>query len=85
MDGLLRFAAGAMLGLALVGFSAVSPARADVEDVVIPVDDKGKTTTLTKERCHLFEVPFVAVHPARPSGSNKVFSLGEGELSAKPE
>ena len=68
-DGLLRFAAGAMLGLALVASSA-GPARADVEaravpargssswfpariswhlqDVVIPVDDKGKTTTLTK-------------------------------------
>ena len=82
-DGLLRFAAGAMLGLALVAGTA-GPARADVEagagqlpaflvcdlmfvyvsasvcvfvnlsykdgrqDVVIPVDDKGKTTTLTK-------------------------------------
>ena len=46
-DGILRFAAGALLGLSLVG--SAGPARADVEDVVIPVDDKGKTTTLTKD------------------------------------
>merc|ERR1712054_662535 len=36
----------ALSALLLVG---AAPARADVEDVVIAVDDKGKTTNLTKE------------------------------------
>jgi len=44
-----RFLAGAALGAVILGASA-GPASADIEDVSIPVDGKGKTINLTKEQ-----------------------------------
>lgn len=83
-DGLLRFAAGAMLGLALVAGTA-GPARADVEDVVIPVDDKGKTTTLTKEQLvrgkRLFNAACASCHVGGGTRTNQNVGLAIEELS----
>lgn len=84
VDGLLRFAAGAMLGLALVAGTA-GPARADVEDVVIPVDDKGKTTTLTKEQLvrgkRLFNAACASCHVGGGTRTNQNVGLAIEELS----
>ncbi|CAE7415479.1 psbV [Symbiodinium natans] len=84
LDGLLRFAAGAMLGLALVAGTA-GPARADVEDVVIPVDDKGKTTTLTKEQLvrgkRLFNAACASCHVGGGTRTNQNVGLAIEELS----
>jgi photosystem II cytochrome c550 len=44
----MRFLAGAALGAVLLATSAL-PAKADIEDVTIAADAKGKTTSLTKE------------------------------------
>ncbi|CAE7218548.1 psbV [Symbiodinium microadriaticum] len=70
-DGLLRFAAGAMLGLAL--------------DVVIPVDDKGKTTTLTKEQLvrgkRLFNAACASCHVGGGTRTNQNVGLAIEELS----
>jgi len=44
-----RLLLGAALGAALLG-TAAAPARADIEDVAVPVDAKGKTMTMTKEQ-----------------------------------
>mmetsp|Transcript_31943 Transcript_31943/g.60118 ORF Transcript_31943/g.60118 Transcript_31943/m.60118 type:complete len:218 (+) Transcript_31943:69-722(+) len=83
VDGLLRFAAGAVLGLALV--ATAGPARADVEDVVIPVDDKGKTTTLTKEQLvrgkRLFNAACASCHVGGGTRTNQNVGLAIEELS----
>ena len=83
-DSLLRFAAGALLGLALVSFP-VAPAKADVEDVVIPVDDKGKTTTLTKEQLvrgkRLFNAACASCHVGGGTRTNQNVGLAIEELS----
>eukprot|EP00437_Effrenium_voratum_P006359 CAMPEP_0181427312 /NCGR_PEP_ID=MMETSP1110-20121109/16106_1 /TAXON_ID=174948 /ORGANISM="Symbiodinium sp., Strain CCMP421" /LENGTH=221 /DNA_ID=CAMNT_0023550519 /DNA_START=59 /DNA_END=724 /DNA_ORIENTATION=- len=84
LDGLLRFAAGALLGLAMVGISG-APAKADVEDVVIPVDDKGKTTTLTKEQLvrgkRLFNAACASCHVGGGTRTNQNVGLAIEELS----
>eukprot|EP00416_Gambierdiscus_australes_P040491 CAMPEP_0171092792 /NCGR_PEP_ID=MMETSP0766_2-20121228/37432_1 /TAXON_ID=439317 /ORGANISM="Gambierdiscus australes, Strain CAWD 149" /LENGTH=127 /DNA_ID=CAMNT_0011551099 /DNA_START=49 /DNA_END=428 /DNA_ORIENTATION=- len=45
---LARLVSGIALGV-FVLTAWVSPSRADIEDVAIPVDGKGKTVTLSKE------------------------------------
>eukprot|EP00434_Breviolum_minutum_P044796 symbB.v1.2.040054.t1/scaffold6958.1/size14254/3 len=68
----LHFGSGLMLGLVLLAFG--QPSFADVEDVVIPVDEKGKTTTLTKEQVVRGKRLFIAacaschVHPSIKGG-----------------
>eukprot|EP00931_Biecheleriopsis_adriatica_P030730 TRINITY_DN1807_c0_g1_i5.p1 TRINITY_DN1807_c0_g1~~TRINITY_DN1807_c0_g1_i5.p1 ORF type:complete len:242 (+),score=66.36 TRINITY_DN1807_c0_g1_i5:66-728(+) len=83
-DGLLRMAAGALLSLALVA-AAAGPAKADVEDVVIAVDEKGKTTSLTKEGVirgkRLFNAACAQCHVGGGTRTNQNVGLSTEELS----
>eukprot|EP00435_Cladocopium_sp_Y103_P023128 s2067_g5.t1 len=79
----LRFGSGLMLGLVLLAFG--QPTFADVEDVVIPVDDKGKTTTLTKEQVvrgkRLFIAACASCHVGGGTRTNQNVGLAIEELS----
>mmetsp|Transcript_26635 Transcript_26635/g.67395 ORF Transcript_26635/g.67395 Transcript_26635/m.67395 type:complete len:223 (-) Transcript_26635:86-754(-) len=78
-----RFFGGALLGIALLG-SAASPARADLEDTLIPVDGKGKTATLTKEQLvrakRLFNNACAICHVGGGNRTNQNVGLGMEEL-----
>ena len=79
-----RLLAGAALGAALVAASA-GAARAEIEDVAIPVDGKGKTTNLTKEELirgkRLFNVACGTCHVGGGTRTNQSVGLGIEELS----
>eukprot|EP00434_Breviolum_minutum_P046134 symbB.v1.2.041561.t1/scaffold8355.1/size6685/1 len=79
----LRFGSGLMLGLVLLAFG--QPSFADVEDVVIPVDEKGKTTTLTKEQVvrgkRLFIAACASCHVGGGTRTNQNVGLAIEELS----
>mmetsp|Transcript_18512 Transcript_18512/g.32419 ORF Transcript_18512/g.32419 Transcript_18512/m.32419 type:complete len:218 (+) Transcript_18512:83-736(+) len=78
-----RFLAGAALSAVLLLTSA--PARADIEDVVIAVDDKGKTTNLTKEGVvrgkRLFLAACSSCHVGGGTRTNQNVGLSTEELS----
>eukprot|EP00931_Biecheleriopsis_adriatica_P034758 TRINITY_DN2005_c0_g2_i2.p1 TRINITY_DN2005_c0_g2~~TRINITY_DN2005_c0_g2_i2.p1 ORF type:complete len:243 (+),score=49.09 TRINITY_DN2005_c0_g2_i2:60-731(+) len=82
-DTSLRFLAGAALSAALLVGAA--PARADVEDVVIAVDEKGKTTSLTKEGVirgkRLFNAACAQCHVGGGTRTNQNVGLSTEELS----
>merc|ERR1712032_1403775 len=58
-----RFIAGVALAAVLLVTSG--PARADIEDVAIPVDGKGKTINLTREEVVRGKRLFIAAQPQR--------------------
>jgi len=78
-----RFLAGAVLGAVLIG-GAAGPARADLEDTLIPVDGKGKTATLTKEQLvrakRLFNNACAICHVGGGNRTNQNVGLGMEEL-----
>jgi len=80
----LRFLAGAVLGAVLLGTSA-GPARADIDDVAIPVDAKGKTMNLTKEQLvrgkRLFLAACSVCHVGGGTRTNQNVGLAMEELS----
>jgi len=82
--GALRFLAGVVLGALLLG-TATSPARADIEDVAVPVDGKGKTTTLTREQLvrgkRLFLAACSSCHVGGGNRTNQNVGLALEELS----
>jgi len=79
-----RFLAGAMLGAVLL-VTAAGPARADIDDVAIPVNDKGKTTNLTKEQLvrgkRLFLAACSTCHVGGGTRTNQNVALSLEELS----
>jgi len=81
--GALRFLAGAALGAMLL-VSSAGPARADLEDTLIPVDGKGKTATLTKEQLvrakRLFNNACAICHVGGGNRTNQNVGLGMEEL-----
>merc|ERR1712173_564758 len=83
-----RFFAGVALAAVLLITSG--PARADIEDVAIPVDGKGKTVNLTKEEIIRGKRLFVAAcsycHVGGGTRTNQNVGLGWEELSgAQPQ
>merc|ERR1719261_2311570 len=80
----MRLAAGVALGVMLM-VSAAGPANADVEDVTISVDGKGKTTTLTKEGLvrgkRLFIAACASCHVGGGTRTNQNVGLGIEELA----
>merc|ERR1719336_1277683 len=83
-----RFFAGVALAAALLITSG--PARADIEDVAIPVDGKGKTVNLTKEEIIRGKRLFIAAcsycHVGGGTRTNQNVGLGWEELSgAQPQ
>eukprot|EP00931_Biecheleriopsis_adriatica_P030733 TRINITY_DN1807_c0_g2_i2.p1 TRINITY_DN1807_c0_g2~~TRINITY_DN1807_c0_g2_i2.p1 ORF type:complete len:219 (+),score=53.26 TRINITY_DN1807_c0_g2_i2:61-717(+) len=78
-----RLAAGALLSFVLL--AAARPALADVEDVVIAVDEKGKTTSLTKEGVirgkRLFNAACAQCHVGGGTRTNQNVGLSTEELS----
>ncbi|CAE8585744.1 unnamed protein product [Polarella glacialis] len=78
-----RFLAGAAVGAFLLAASA-SPARADVDDVLVPVDGKGKTVMLTKEGLNrgkrLFNNACATCHVGGGTRTNQNVGLGIEEL-----
>eukprot|EP00414_Alexandrium_minutum_P004465 CAMPEP_0113827576 /NCGR_PEP_ID=MMETSP0328-20130328/4836_1 /TAXON_ID=39455 /ORGANISM="Alexandrium minutum" /LENGTH=210 /DNA_ID=CAMNT_0000795565 /DNA_START=95 /DNA_END=724 /DNA_ORIENTATION=+ /assembly_acc=CAM_ASM_000350 len=83
-----RFASGLVLGALLLLSSA--PARADLEDTPIPLDDKGKTVTLSKEEIirgkRLFNAACAICHVGGGTRTNQNVGLGLEELSgAQPQ
>mmetsp|Transcript_16936 Transcript_16936/g.34572 ORF Transcript_16936/g.34572 Transcript_16936/m.34572 type:complete len:227 (-) Transcript_16936:183-863(-) len=84
-----RFASGLVLG-ALLLVSSGLPARADLEDTPIPLDDKGKTVTLSKEEIirgkRLFNAACAICHVGGGTRTNQNVGLGLEELSgAQPQ
>eukprot|EP00444_Apocalathium_aciculiferum_P035445 CAMPEP_0183484166 /NCGR_PEP_ID=MMETSP0370-20130417/178784_1 /TAXON_ID=268820 /ORGANISM="Peridinium aciculiferum, Strain PAER-2" /LENGTH=224 /DNA_ID=CAMNT_0025677453 /DNA_START=112 /DNA_END=782 /DNA_ORIENTATION=+ len=81
-----RFFAGAVLGAVLIG-GAAGPARADLEDTLIPVDGKGKTATLTKEQLvrakRLFNNACAICHVGGGNRTNQNVGLGMAAVRAK--
>jgi len=79
-----RFLAGAVLGAVLLATSA-GPARADIDDVAIPVDAKGKTMNLTKEQLvrgkRLFLAACSVCHVGGGTRTNQNVGLAMEELS----
>jgi len=79
-----RFLAGAALGALLLGIAA-GPVRADIDDVAIPVNDKGKTTNLTKEQLvrgkRLFLAACSTCHVGGGTRTNQNVALSLEELS----
>lgn len=73
---------GALSAVLLLG---AAPARADVEDVVIAVDEKGKTTSLTKEGVvrgkRLFNAACAICHIGGGTKTNQNVGLSTEELS----
>jgi len=83
-----RFFAGVALAAVLLVTSG--PARADIEDVAIPVDGKGKTVNLTKEEIIRGKRLFIAAcsycHVGGGTRTNQNVGLGWEELSgAQPQ
>merc|ERR1719458_363572 len=83
-----RFFAGVALAAVLLITSG--PARADIEDVAIPVDGKGKTVNLTKEEIIRGKRLFIAAcsycHVGGGTRTNQNVGLGWEELSgAQPQ
>jgi photosystem II cytochrome c550 len=83
-----RFFAG--MALAAVVLVTSGPARADIEDVAIPVDGKGKTVNLTKEEIirgkRLFNAACSYCHVGGGTRTNQNVGLGWEELSgAQPQ
>lgn len=80
----VRVLAGGVLGAVLLGASA-SPARADIEDVAIPVDGKGKTINLTKEQLvrgkRLFNAACSVCHVGGGNRTNQNVGLAMEELA----
>ncbi|CAK0833675.1 unnamed protein product [Prorocentrum cordatum] len=74
----------AAAGAALLGLTA-GPARAEIEDVAIPVDGKGKTRNLSKEELirgkRLFNVACGTCHVGGGTRTNQSVGLGIEELS----
>merc|ERR1719461_1762997 len=84
----IRFFAG--VALAAVVLATSGPARADIEDVAIPVDGKGKTVNLTKEEIIRGKRLFIAAcsycHVGGGTRTNQNVGLGWEELSgAQPQ
>eukprot|EP00933_Yihiella_yeosuensis_P077528 TRINITY_DN8805_c0_g1_i2.p1 TRINITY_DN8805_c0_g1~~TRINITY_DN8805_c0_g1_i2.p1 ORF type:complete len:224 (+),score=44.64 TRINITY_DN8805_c0_g1_i2:93-764(+) len=83
-DTSLRLVAGMALG-ALVMVSSAGPVHADIEDVSISVDGKGKTTQLTKEGLvrgkRLFVAACASCHVGGGTRTNQNVGLGIEELS----
>eukprot|EP00416_Gambierdiscus_australes_P032659 CAMPEP_0171089546 /NCGR_PEP_ID=MMETSP0766_2-20121228/26320_1 /TAXON_ID=439317 /ORGANISM="Gambierdiscus australes, Strain CAWD 149" /LENGTH=223 /DNA_ID=CAMNT_0011547443 /DNA_START=42 /DNA_END=713 /DNA_ORIENTATION=- len=81
---LARLISGAMLGV-FVLTAWVSPSHADIEDVAIPVDGKGKTVTLSKEELtrgkRLFNSTCANCHVGGGTRTNQNVGLGFEELS----
>merc|ERR1719265_2552624 len=83
-NGVLTFVGGVLLGLMLF---VVSPgkAAAEIEDVQIAVDGKGKTTTLTKEQLVRAKRLFLAAcsncHVGGGTRTNQNVGLSTEELS----
>jgi len=79
-----RLLAGAAAA-AVLAVGAAGPARADLEDVQIPVDGKGKTITLTKEEVirgkRLFNAACATCHVGGGTRTNQNVGLGWEELS----
>merc|ERR1719410_1354480 len=83
-----RFFAGVALAAVLLVTSG--PARADIEDVAIPVDGKGKTVNLTKEEIIRGKRLFIAAcsycHVGGGTRTNQNVGLGWEDLSgAQPQ
>jgi len=83
-----RFIAGVALAAVLLVTSG--PARADIEDVAIPVDGKGKTINLTREEVVRGKRLFIAAcsycHVGGGTRTNQNVGLGWEELSgAQPQ
>ncbi|CAK0836720.1 unnamed protein product [Prorocentrum cordatum] len=80
----VAFVAPTALGAALVAASA-GAARAEIEDVAIPVDGKGKTRNLSKEELirgkRLFNVACGTCHVGGGTRTNQSVGLGIEELS----
>eukprot|EP00931_Biecheleriopsis_adriatica_P078357 TRINITY_DN5180_c0_g1_i1.p1 TRINITY_DN5180_c0_g1~~TRINITY_DN5180_c0_g1_i1.p1 ORF type:complete len:221 (-),score=54.05 TRINITY_DN5180_c0_g1_i1:123-785(-) len=83
-SSVFRLTAGAALSLVLLA-GAARPAVADVEDVVIAVDEKGKTTSLTKEGVirgkRLFNAACAQCHVGGGTRTNQNVGLSTEELS----
>eukprot|EP00416_Gambierdiscus_australes_P042262 CAMPEP_0171095722 /NCGR_PEP_ID=MMETSP0766_2-20121228/43336_1 /TAXON_ID=439317 /ORGANISM="Gambierdiscus australes, Strain CAWD 149" /LENGTH=203 /DNA_ID=CAMNT_0011554571 /DNA_START=135 /DNA_END=746 /DNA_ORIENTATION=+ len=81
---LTRFFSGIALGV-FVLTAWVSPSCADIEDVAIPVDGKGKTVTLSKEELtrgkRLFNSTCANCHVGGGTRTNQNVGLGFEELS----
>merc|ERR1719422_2590506 len=83
----LSMAARFFAGVALAAVVLVTswPARADIEDVAIPVDGKGKTVNLTKEEIirgkRLFNASCATCHVGGGTRTNQNVGLGFEELS----
>eukprot|EP00416_Gambierdiscus_australes_P037295 CAMPEP_0171097804 /NCGR_PEP_ID=MMETSP0766_2-20121228/47758_1 /TAXON_ID=439317 /ORGANISM="Gambierdiscus australes, Strain CAWD 149" /LENGTH=229 /DNA_ID=CAMNT_0011557057 /DNA_START=60 /DNA_END=749 /DNA_ORIENTATION=- len=81
---LARFFSGVVLGVFVLS-AWVSPSRADIEDVAIPVDGKGKTVTLSKEELtrgkRLFNSTCANCHVGGGTRTNQNVGLGFEELS----
>ncbi|CAK0804894.1 unnamed protein product [Prorocentrum cordatum] len=79
-----RVLGGAALGAALLAVSG-APASAEIEDVAIPVDGKGKTRNLSKEELirgkRLFNVACGTCHVGGGTRTNQSVGLGIEELS----
>eukprot|EP00418_Pyrodinium_bahamense_P099219 CAMPEP_0179050236 /NCGR_PEP_ID=MMETSP0796-20121207/20621_1 /TAXON_ID=73915 /ORGANISM="Pyrodinium bahamense, Strain pbaha01" /LENGTH=157 /DNA_ID=CAMNT_0020746731 /DNA_START=49 /DNA_END=518 /DNA_ORIENTATION=+ len=83
-QAVLRLASGVALGALLLTASA-GPARADLDDVAIPVDGKGKTVNLTREEIlrgkRLFNAACATCHVGGGTRTNQNVGLGYEELS----
>mmetsp|Transcript_94652 Transcript_94652/g.263296 ORF Transcript_94652/g.263296 Transcript_94652/m.263296 type:complete len:235 (+) Transcript_94652:43-747(+) len=79
-----RLVSGIALGALLLSASA-GPARADLDDVAIPVDGKGKTVNLTREEIlrgkRLFNAACATCHVGGGTRTNQNVGLGYEELS----
>ena len=80
-----RLFVGVGLALAAVLLVTSGPARADIEDVAIPVDGKGKTVNLTKDEIirgkRLFNAACSYCHVGGGTRTNQNVGLGWEELS----
>jgi|Transcript_44151 photosystem II cytochrome c550 len=78
-----RFAAGGVLGAVML--LSAGPARADVEDVSIPIDGKGKTVNMTKEQVvrgkRLFNAACAVCHVGGGTRTNQNVGLALDELA----
>uniref|UniRef100_A0A7S1WM08 Cytochrome c domain-containing protein n=1 Tax=Alexandrium catenella TaxID=2925 RepID=A0A7S1WM08_ALECA len=80
----VRLASGLVLG-ALLLIASGTPARADLEDTPIPLDDKGKTVIMSKEEIirgkRLFNAACASCHVGGGTRTNQNVGLGLEELS----
>eukprot|EP00418_Pyrodinium_bahamense_P075647 CAMPEP_0179053942 /NCGR_PEP_ID=MMETSP0796-20121207/22533_1 /TAXON_ID=73915 /ORGANISM="Pyrodinium bahamense, Strain pbaha01" /LENGTH=152 /DNA_ID=CAMNT_0020750555 /DNA_START=22 /DNA_END=477 /DNA_ORIENTATION=+ len=78
-QAMVRFLPGMALGALLIASSA-TPARADLDDVAIPVDGKGKTVNLTREEIlrgkRLFNAACATCHVGGGTRTNQNVGLG---------